>query len=105
MVAARSSSTQGTRSGQILRGPLAQVPSGELPQERDRAHPRDALAGPWPVLEQIGSLIERIRQYDHQLETISKETYPETELLRQVEGVGPLTTLTFVLTLEDPCRF
>jgi transposase len=27
------------------------------------------------------------------------------ELLRQVEGVGPLTALTFVLTLEDPYRF
>jgi transposase len=25
--------------------------------------------------------------------------------LRQVEGVGPLTALTFVLTLEDPSRF
>jgi transposase len=25
--------------------------------------------------------------------------------LRQVEGVGPLTALTFVLTLEDPYRF
>ena len=58
-----------------------------------------------PILEQIGSLTERIRQYDRQLETISKETYPETELLRQVEGVGPLTALTFVLTLEDPYRF
>ena len=31
--------------------------------------------------------------------------YPETELLRQVEGIGPLTALTFVLTLEDPSRF
>jgi transposase len=58
-----------------------------------------------PILEQIGSLTERIRQYDRQLETISKETYPETELLRQVEGVGTLTALTFVLTLEDPYRF
>jgi transposase len=58
-----------------------------------------------PVLEQIASLTERIRDYERQLEEISKECYPETELLRQVEGVGPLTALTFVLTLEDPCRF
>jgi transposase len=58
-----------------------------------------------PLLEQIGSLTERIRQYERQLETISKEHYPETELLRQVEGIGPLTALTFVLTLEDPYRF
>jgi transposase len=58
-----------------------------------------------PILETIGSLTARIREYDRKLETISKEHYPETELLRQVEGVGPLTALTFVLTLEDPHRF
>ena len=46
-----------------------------------------------------------LRDYERQLETISKENYPETELLRQVEGVGALTALTFVLTLEDPYRF
>jgi transposase len=58
-----------------------------------------------PILEQIGSLTQRIRDYDRKLEAISKEHYPETELLRQVDGVGPLTALTFVLTLEDPYRF
>jgi transposase len=58
-----------------------------------------------PILEQIGSLTQRIRDYERQLETVSKEHYPETELLRQVEGIGVLTALTFVLTLEDPSRF
>jgi transposase len=58
-----------------------------------------------PILEQIASLTERIRNYDRKLEAISKEHYPETDLLRQVEGSGPLTALTFVLTLEDPHRF
>jgi transposase len=58
-----------------------------------------------PILEQIASLTQRIRQYDRKLEEISKERYPETELLRQVEGIGPLAALTFVLTLEDPYRF
>ena len=58
-----------------------------------------------PILETIGSLTGRIRDYERQLETLSKKCYPETELLRQVEGVGPLTALTFVLTLEDPYRF
>src|SRR5688500_8436490 len=58
-----------------------------------------------PILEQIGSLTERIRDYERQLEGISKERYPETDLLRQVEGIGPLTALTFVLTLEEPYRF
>jgi transposase len=58
-----------------------------------------------PILEQIGSLTQRIRDYERKLEEISKEHYPETELLRQVEGIGPLTALVFVLTLEDPYRF
>jgi transposase len=58
-----------------------------------------------PILEQIGSLTQRIRDYERKLETIAKEHYPETELLRQVEGIGPLTALSFVLTLEDPYRF
>lgn len=34
-----------------------------------------------------------------------QDDYPETTLLRQVSGVGPLTALAFVLTIEDPNRF
>jgi transposase len=76
------------------------------PQASARAHPLGAFAGLGPILEQIGSLTERIREYERQLETISKEHYPhETDLLRQVEGIGTLTALTFVLTLENPHRF
>ena len=68
--------------------------------------PEALLPALGPVLETIGSLTERIRDYERQLEAIAKERYPqETQLLRQVEGVGPLTALTFVLTLEDPYRF
>jgi transposase len=63
------------------------------------------MPAPEPILEQIGSLTERILDYDRKLEAISEEHYPETELLRQVEGIGPLTALTFVLTIEDPYRF
>jgi transposase len=58
-----------------------------------------------PILEQIGSLTQRIRDYERKLQEISKAHYPETELLRQVEGIGPLTALVFVLTVEDPYRF
>jgi transposase len=36
---------------------------------------------------------------------LAQEHYPETKLLLQVQGVGTLTALTFVLTLEDPGRF
>ena len=47
-----------------------------------------------PVLETIGSLTERIGDYERQLETLCEEHYPETKLLRQVEGIGTLTALT-----------
>ena len=57
-----------------------------------------------PILEQIGSLTQRIRQYERKLQEISQECYPETKLLRQVEGIGPLTALTLVLSVEDPYR-
>ena len=58
-----------------------------------------------PILDTIGSLTASIRSYDRELEVLSKEIYPETTLLKQVQGVGPLTALAFVLTLEDPARF
>jgi transposase len=50
-------------------------------------------------------LSERIREYDRRLEEVADELYPETKLLRQIHGVGALTALAFVLTLEDPSRF
>jgi transposase len=54
----------------------------------------------------IGSLTERIRDYERRIERVCEQSYPqETGLLRQVAGVGALTSLTFVLTLEDPDRF
>jgi len=58
-----------------------------------------------PVVETIGSLTEKIKDYDRRIEELAAERYPETGLLRQVSGVGSLTALTFVLTLEDPQRF
>jgi len=62
----------------------------------------EALA---PLLETVESLTERIKEWDQKLEQLAGREYPETELLRQVSGVGSLIALTFVLTLEDPNRF
>lgn len=57
-----------------------------------------------PTLETLQTLNTQIRAYDRQIEAMA-ERYPETRLLRQVTGVGPLTATTFVLTIEDPTRF
>ena len=48
---------------------------------------------------------DQIDRADEQIARLADEKYPETRLLRQVKGVGPLIALTYVLTLEDPYRF
>lgn len=58
-----------------------------------------------PLLEQVESLTEKIKESEAKIEQIARTQYPETELLRQVSGVGTLIALTFVLTVEDRDRF
>lgn len=58
-----------------------------------------------PLIEEIARLSAMIRAYDRHIETLCEQSYPETARLRQVRGVGPITALAFVLTLEDPARF
>jgi len=58
-----------------------------------------------PLLKEIESLNERIKEYDTRMEKIAKESYPQVALLKQVKGVGTQIALTYVLTLDDPHRF
>jgi transposase len=58
-----------------------------------------------PLLAEVESLTEAIHELDGKIEQIARDRYPETKLLRQVHGVGPLIALTFVLTVEDKERF
>ena len=58
-----------------------------------------------PLLAAIDALNAQVKQLDAELEAFGLERYPATARLRQVPGVGPLTALAFVLTLEDPQRF
>lgn len=71
------------------------VPS-EIPAELKTA--QDA------VLSVIEQLTVKIRELDREVVGMSKSGYPETSLLTQVAGVGPICSLTFVLTVEDPTR-
>lgn len=76
---------------------FARRAEGELPEGL-----KPALA---PVLEMIEELTTKIAWYDQEVERLARERYPETAVLRQVGGVGPVTSLAFILTLEDPRRF
>jgi transposase len=67
--------------------------------------PMDLFPGLELLLETIERLTATIRQMDHAVERLCRERYPETELLRQVPGVGAITALYYVLTIEDASRF
>jgi transposase len=57
------------------------------------------------LLSAIATLTEQISAADAHIEALGRDRYPETTVLRQVPGVGPLISLAFVLTLGDPNRF
>ena len=58
-----------------------------------------------PLAQQVEWLTAQMQECDRKLEQIARDEYPETALLRQIYGVGPLIALTFLLTVEDPQRF
>jgi transposase len=67
--------------------------------------PEDLIAATVPCINTIMELTKKIRQLDSKIETLCNEAYPETEILREIQGVGPITSLAYILTLEDPGRF
>ena len=67
--------------------------------------PRELRPALVPILRTIAELTVRIVKFERRIEQLATERYPETIRLRKVDGVGAITSLTFVLTLEDPKRF
>jgi transposase len=63
---------------------------------------QDALG---PVFAAVEQLTAQIKHLDGVLRDLASEVYPETQVLQTVPGVGPITALTYVLTLERPDRF
>jgi transposase len=67
--------------------------------------PAGLLPALQPVIEEIKSLTARIRAYDKQIADLIEQRHPEAKRLSQVPGVGPITSLGFVLSLEESGRF
>ena len=67
--------------------------------------PDELRAAVRPLLDVLQEVGKKIRQCDAKVKELCKEGYPETELLRQGVGVGPVTALAYVLVLGDPARF
>lgn len=57
-----------------------------------------------PLLKSVEEINKQIGVYDQRIEEMGKR-YPETKVLKQVHGVGPLIALTYMLTIEDAERF
>jgi transposase len=62
------------------------------------------LAGIEPVLTAVAAMNSSIAELDRQVERLGAEKYPAAQKLRQIPGVGPVTSLAFVLAVEDPSR-
>ncbi len=106
LVRARSQLINQVRGFAKSLGTRLAASSAEAFPGRVRGVVPDALFPGLPtMLAMIEQLTAEVRVMDREVERLCRERYPETQVLRQVKGVGPITALCFVLTLEDPHRF
>jgi transposase len=87
----------GKRLSACSTGCFSKVASSQIPELL-----QPALS---PVLEQIASLSGQIKRVNHAIQVLADDHYPPTRLLRQVKGIGPITSLAFILTLGEAQRF
>lgn len=57
------------------------------------------------LLAMIDVMTQTIRDLEKSIVAMAAANYPECDYLTQIKGVGPLTALTFILTIGDPTRF
>jgi transposase len=57
-----------------------------------------------PIYQTLDRINEQIREQDKMIERVAKR-YPDVDVVSQVSGVGVLTALVYVLTIEDKNRF
>src|SRR5678810_997420 len=64
------------------------------------AIPVEAREALLPLVQLVETVNDCIEKYDQRIEELGRKKYGHTTLLRQVKGVGPITSLAYVLTLE-----
>jgi transposase len=74
-------------------------------EQAEAAVPAELLPALGPVLAVLRTLNEQIASQDKQIEHLARTVHPVTARLTQVAGVGDLTALAYLLTIEDPTRF
>ncbi len=86
-------------------GRLPACSTTSFPMKVGEAIPAGLRPALGPVLDVIAAVGKELGRYERLVEDLATTRYPETAALRQVPGVGALTALSYVLTLEDPARF
>lgn len=66
--------------------------------------PEQLKAALEPVYVALQTVDEQIREQDRMIERVANK-YPDVEVVSQIGGVGTLTALVYVLTIEDKTRF
>lgn len=92
-----SAKAVGTRLTKCSTATFAAKVGAQLPEQLTTA-----LGG---VLEIIAALSQQIRQQERTVEQMALEHYPEVATVTQVKGVGVISGMRFILTLQDPRRF
>jgi transposase len=106
LVAARTELINATRG--LVKSMGARLPKCSSPsfaQKVEEAVPAEIQEALLPLVRMTAALSDSIQGYDEKIERLGREKYGHTTLLRQVKGVGPITALAYVLTLENPERF
>lgn len=67
--------------------------------------PPELLALIQPLLDSAAFVQQQIERYDQEIEKLGREQFPQTQLLRDIYGVGPQIALAFVAAIDDPERF
>lgn len=101
-----------TRLVTLIRGSLKvfgiQVPACSADVFHDRVRrriPEFLRTALFPLLETLAGLREQVERYDHEIAQTNKKRFPQTAVLQQIHGVGPVVALSFVAAIEDPRRF
>jgi transposase len=106
LVAARTELINATRG--LVKSTGKRLPKSSSPsfaQKVEEAVPVEIREALLPLVRMAAALSDCIQGYDQKIEKLGREKYGHTALLRQVKGVGPITALAYVLTLENPERF
>jgi transposase len=76
-----------------------------FPEKAEEALPPELLPVFGAALDVIRVLNGHIAAADKQVEQLATTLYPQSSRCTQVTGIGALTALAYMLTMEDPTRF